>query len=519
MSLRRLVKGGLRYHIESLWQHDIVQGLQVTQIGVTHQGKSHCERVDEHLGRLLTATKTKNKFRNIELYLLSAAAALHDIGKSHDINIKKLIKKMPINISQDHGLIAKYLLGWKVLGRILFPDRLYADAVADIVSVHDSGNMSLVDSGAIHLKVSPGSTRQEEARLQLLASVFRLADMMECSYERVLDLGDKINDREESKVVTGRRNLQVWELHPDYRECVYFSPICKDKTSLSIVYDEINNLNSQMTQEQICLLRSFNRHSSSRQKIGGCLPYRFLCTKDWLVRTSKDVFPVHRDIRGLMDNGYLNFYLEKSRKIINPIRLSYYGIDVSVTQSFFVVRYTLKGINLSHRPLRVLTHPIAGDTQVQAAKFRPKASTRFKRRAKWTQRKKGKMIWEDVDYKGIKLLHIALDEGVMPGEEFDIEVFYKWPDTVRKWNTLWWIDDLYTYGRTHKLEMKVRFSNMRLNQVSGFYVDTNSFVTAKIKEHCIKANSSKFNWSTKCPPDRSLFVFVCETEPKGSRSE
>ena len=347
----------------------------------------------------------------------------------------------------------------------------------------------------------------------MLAAIFRLADMIDCSYERSPDLGIVTNGSGESPTRIGRRYTSNWEIHQDYPECIYFRPMTRDNSILETVYREINNLNCQMTREHIEVLRN-SRIAGPGKRIGNNpLPYRFLCGKNLLVRTTSDVFPVHPALRDI-SNEYFMFYLEESKKIRNPVKLLRYAIDVKASKSSFDVRYTLQGINVGRRNINGILHPVAGDTPLGLSDLGIRAWAKVKSKGRWLNRKTLSVISQSRPNARIKILQIPFRDEVMPNGKFEVDIAYRWPEMGSQRESLWWIDDLYSCSRTQRLELSVRFRGLRLDKVTGFCVNADSYITTQLKERDIKTSMAGFEWTDKDPLDRCLVVFVCRTIPK-----
>ncbi|MCK4815673.1 hypothetical protein KA005_07885 [bacterium] len=145
MELRERIKGNFKTAVRNIWQHPIVREIQDSQRGLTDQGRRYCERVDSHLGSLLISTNAYKRLNSLEMYLLSAAAALHDVGRSTHSDVKRYVDSLPFDIAHDHGLQAQHLLTESNIGHVLLSDPGHVVAVGMIVSAHDSGNMYLVE--------------------------------------------------------------------------------------------------------------------------------------------------------------------------------------------------------------------------------------------------------------------------------------------------------------------------------------------------------------------------------------
>ena len=127
---RDIIKGNLRILIDAVWEkakttyHNFQKGDNI-------QGTIHCETVEINLGKLIPDIKKENDLKQIDLFILSAAACLHDIGKVES-NDKKVFKS-------NHGKVSREIIlkDYQKLGL----DKGQAIAVGDIVSVHDDGNL------------------------------------------------------------------------------------------------------------------------------------------------------------------------------------------------------------------------------------------------------------------------------------------------------------------------------------------------------------------------------------------
>lgn len=137
------------------------------QEGKTGQGHLHCLRVDNNIGLLLQDKIAK--FKDLDLFVLSAAAALHDIGK---------IKMVQSEERVDHGLIGQEILLRQGFWKEFSWNWGKMQAIAHVISVHDNGKIEDLPEEDFVIDTPPG------VPLRSLAAIFRLADMLDTTYER-----------------------------------------------------------------------------------------------------------------------------------------------------------------------------------------------------------------------------------------------------------------------------------------------------------------------------------------------
>lgn len=162
------------------------------QKGATHQGTHHCHVVNKNLNRI--GRYSGLNFKNIEGlgnsltieegFVLKVAAAVHDLGKAH------------VERSIDHEIVGYNFVCTHNLD-LHIPTGLQ-DAIALIVRYHDGDD--LLDSTASLLKdtldigfVTDKSNYNFKVRLKYLAAIFRLADVMDMTNERVSDIVFRIS--------------------------------------------------------------------------------------------------------------------------------------------------------------------------------------------------------------------------------------------------------------------------------------------------------------------------------------
>jgi hypothetical protein len=151
----------LRTFLEMIWEE--ARALQWAQVGQTTQDALHCERVEGNALRLLVKAGRQDLCMPTVAFILSAAAALHDIGK---IECDESLRTVP-----DHGREGRERI-LNVLRPDLFPDAEFRHIVPDVVGVHASAPFTRVAAGERQcngIGVWPRS----------IAAVFRLADMLD----------------------------------------------------------------------------------------------------------------------------------------------------------------------------------------------------------------------------------------------------------------------------------------------------------------------------------------------------
>jgi len=97
ISIRTALQQGdaaLYHRLENIWVAIAreIQERQQSKEGY-QQGPLHCGMVEDNLGKLIPDDQKSNFFTPLELFLFSAAACYHDIGKC--IDSKKNMVKLP----------------------------------------------------------------------------------------------------------------------------------------------------------------------------------------------------------------------------------------------------------------------------------------------------------------------------------------------------------------------------------------------------------------------------------------
>lgn len=168
---------GLHKQIDELWRFAEAT-YHPFQEGDSNQGVLHCTTVEKNLSYLLTESGKMDNFNDTELFLLSAAASLHDIGKI--VNPDKIPIGDPyLQTETDHGKRSGYIIRehYALLGLT----RPQSTVVAKIAEFHSKGKLQdLRDSKST---VTVGAIDTER-----LAVVFRLADNLETTSQRTPEI-------------------------------------------------------------------------------------------------------------------------------------------------------------------------------------------------------------------------------------------------------------------------------------------------------------------------------------------
>ena len=78
-SIREMIRGDLIIQLQEIWRKS-AETYHEMQKGDNIQGTQHCKAVEINLGKLVPDQKKRN-LKPLSLFLLSASACLHDIGK------------------------------------------------------------------------------------------------------------------------------------------------------------------------------------------------------------------------------------------------------------------------------------------------------------------------------------------------------------------------------------------------------------------------------------------------------
>lgn len=172
--------------LKKIWRK-ASQFIHPFQKGATHQGTHHCHIVNKNLNKIGSYSGLNfNNLHNMgdhlvveEAFILKLAAAVHDLGKAH-IEETKYHELAGYNFIMSHPLNLSILPGLK-------------KGVANIVKYHDGIDPldsigSLLGDPFYDTFVIDGKKKRLELRLKQVAAIFRLADVMDMTNERVSEI-------------------------------------------------------------------------------------------------------------------------------------------------------------------------------------------------------------------------------------------------------------------------------------------------------------------------------------------
>ena len=178
------------------------------------QGTPHCRAVEENLAALIPDDWKGTQFTAIDLFALSAAAALHDAGKAGDS-------------SDDHGHVSM----WEVRGRAMTfgLDQGQAEVMGWIVRAHNDGDLEALPSESVPLGTA-------EVKLRPLAALFKQADALHTDYRRVspqvIEFGGK--RAEDDPKIRFRTCIRGWRFDDQGRIELYAVP--EDWDDVSVIH-------------------------------------------------------------------------------------------------------------------------------------------------------------------------------------------------------------------------------------------------------------------------------------------
>lgn len=154
----------LWHQLEEVWRK-AEEGIHEAQRSKDghQQGTKHCLAVEDNLFALIPDEWKGTRLKALDLFVLSAAAALHDVGKAGDT-------------LDDHGHVAMREVRTRAQDFGL--DQGQAEVVGWIVQAHNDGNLEA-------LPPTPRFLGTVEVDVRTLAALFKLADMLHTEYTRV----------------------------------------------------------------------------------------------------------------------------------------------------------------------------------------------------------------------------------------------------------------------------------------------------------------------------------------------
>lgn len=251
-------KGELKTSIEYIWDY-AKRNIHPTIRGNSgqDQGYKHALSVENNIGNLFAEVETKKikpKVSPEMAYILSASAALHDIGKC--VLAEEILQKNSIPDCGDHGENGANVLEieemYSLIGLYQEPFR---KAVASIVMVHSNGDINSI--GEDKDKHFLGDIKF--VYLMSLSALFRLADMLDTDFNRVPYIYNSVLEenpsRTEDEVLNARSKIWGWSLNKDNTKYIRINA---ETSSNDIVKNYVErSLNGAITNSQELNLASF----------------------------------------------------------------------------------------------------------------------------------------------------------------------------------------------------------------------------------------------------------------------
>lgn len=195
------------------------------QKGDNKQGHDHCLAVEKNLDLLIPDTEKQNGLNETEILVLLASAHLHDIGKIEGPCI--------MGWKSEHGQRGMGIINdqYDRLGL----DRIQAAAVATIVGVHGTGRLDQLPS-------EPLLVGTDQVHLIKLAAIFRLADMLDTTYQRAPEIVSKILFPDENipEKWQARQSISGWTLDESDRIVLQALPSAEEISAAYTLRDMLN---------------------------------------------------------------------------------------------------------------------------------------------------------------------------------------------------------------------------------------------------------------------------------------
>ena len=273
--------------------------------GKRDQGISHALRVDNNIGLILRSHNLIEKMKAIDLFILSATAVLHDLDKA-----------MKESAEYRHGKSGGEQLQRDSVRLELYLDKRKAEAISYLIAAHHDGNLDVIPKE--HFSIGP----PPEMLLRGLAAIFRLADMLDFTYERcpkvVAEIPNSVYKEAETlwratgiiggwKFVGDKVVLQVIRRHSE-----------KDELALLTILD---SLNKDITPSHRKYLENCVIISTEGERISRSLPTGFELDKRGLI------FEMSTGLIKLYDR-ILEKYLEKFHENAEYVNLNGLGVPL-----------------------------------------------------------------------------------------------------------------------------------------------------------------------------------------------
>jgi hypothetical protein len=187
---------------DKVWE--AAEHLNPTGEAALKDGIFHCQRVDDNLERLTVHKQVGGEYTEKELFLLCCAAALHDIWKGS-----------PILKEEDHGIEAAKKLD--AFSEKTGLDRITLKLIGMICKIHDRGSIRSIPTKKI-------PWQGENIFLPKLSLIFRIADMLDCTYRRINEVRLKAGIDLIDQKIDGRLGIYEWDLEGEEDIKIIISP-------------------------------------------------------------------------------------------------------------------------------------------------------------------------------------------------------------------------------------------------------------------------------------------------------
>ena len=229
----RLEKAGLLNEHTTGWkQAEVLQ-----QHSPPGSGTPHCQAVEDNLGLLLKRYDMNATIPAKAVLALSLAAAVHDGGKA--VAATQHAEKMSEALMSVDSL-QKALVGFHLS---------LVDTIADIVKVHDNGNVDTLEEHRIVDAPPPLCIRH-------LASLFRLADMLDTTSGRCCWMLRHLDGAHVDAKLLARLAITGWAFG-DGNTTIVLQVSTGEADALADAQTAIAMMNAAMTSAQIDCLRTF----------------------------------------------------------------------------------------------------------------------------------------------------------------------------------------------------------------------------------------------------------------------
>jgi len=197
-TLREVISGSLGERIGGLWA--LAENFTEYQEGDGPNRLRHCQMVENNLGKIIPEANDGTKkegFSEFELFILSAGACLHDIGR--------IQKDWPPGWPERHDRRSQRIILER--RQALGLNRAEARAAGWVVGVHDTHDLTEIPEEIVPVG-------HVDVNVVKLAAVLSLADMLDTTCQRLSDTATDIlyEGKEIPEKIRARRAITGWTL-------------------------------------------------------------------------------------------------------------------------------------------------------------------------------------------------------------------------------------------------------------------------------------------------------------------